>query len=201
MAPASIRRANARVFACAIGRLASFPASFCHSAWVYKNKQLSSPKVKSVSGTTVKKLVDCEGMFSLWGDLAAYKKMYDVEDFAVGLVKFKDGKTLLLEASFLLNMKENEVVDIDMFGTNAGAYLSLYGQVELHKVKDKNVFAIEQVANLPGTAPHSDQIRAFLTAVEKNKPVPVPPEETLEVIKILEGIYRSSATGKEVTFS
>jgi len=53
---------------------------------------------------------------------------------------------------------------------------------------------------LPDVVPHHEEIRAFLECVKKDKEVPVRPEESLEVIKILEGIYRSAETGKEVVF-
>ena len=45
-----------------------------------------------------------------------------------------------------------------------------------------------------------EEIKGFVDAIDKNKEVPVRPEESLEVIKILDGIYQSSKSGKEVQF-
>ncbi len=39
---------------------------------------------------------------------------------------------------------------------------------------------------------------AFAEAVAKGKPSPVPAEQSLDVIAILDGLYRSAAAGKEV---
>ena len=48
--------------------------------------------------------------------------------------------------------------------------------------------------------PHHEEIRVFLECVKEDKEVPVRVEETLEVIKMLEGIYKSAEKGKEVLF-
>jgi predicted dehydrogenase len=39
----------------------------------------------------------------------------------------------------------------------------------------------------------------FAEAVAKGKPSPVPAEQSLQVMAILDGIYRSQEEGKEVT--
>ena len=41
-------------------------------------------------------------------------------------------------------------------------------------------------------------IELFIEAVRKNKPVPVPGEECLITQKIIDGIYKSAETGREV---
>ena len=45
---------------------------------------------------------------------------------------------------------------------------------------------------------HWTEIWDFYDTVVNNKPSPVPAEESLKVIKILDGIYRSQKAGKEV---
>ena len=45
-----------------------------------------------------------------------------------------------------------------------------------------------------------EEIKTFLECVKEDKEVPVRPEESLEVIKMLDGIYKSAETGKEVIF-
>ena len=49
-----------------------------------------------------------------------------------------------------------------------------------------------------GTPPHQEAIREFAHAVHDDLPSPVPVEETLCVIRILEGLYRSAETKGEV---
>ena len=47
-------------------------------------------------------------------------KAFDVEDLAVGLIKFANGATLELEASWAANIKESELMETRLFGTKAG---------------------------------------------------------------------------------
>ena len=49
-----------------------------------------------------------------------------------------------------------------------------------------------------GVAAHHEAIRQFAQAIRDGKPSPVPIEETLSVIRILEGLYRSAETKREV---
>ncbi len=47
-------------------------------------------------------------------------KAFDVEDLAVGLIKFDNGATLEVEASWAVNMQESEMMETRLFGTKAG---------------------------------------------------------------------------------
>ena len=49
-----------------------------------------------------------------------------------------------------------------------------------------------------GTEPHHEAIRAFAEAVAGGTPVPVRPEQSRAVIAILDGLYKSQETGREV---
>ena len=46
--------------------------------------------------------------------------------------------------------------------------------------------------------PHHEEIRQFAEAVRNNHPVPVPPEQSLAVVEMLDAMYKSSRTGREV---
>ena len=50
-----------------------------------------------------------------------------------------------------------------------------------------------------GVGGHQQEIAAFTDAILNNKPSPVPAEQSLKVIRILDGLYRSYESGKEVT--
>jgi predicted dehydrogenase len=53
--------------------------------------------------------------------------------------------------------------------------------------------------SLPPLDGFSGEIRAFLDAIREGKPSPVDPEGVLLVDVIIDGIYRSSREGREVT--
>lgn len=47
--------------------------------------------------------------------------------------------------------------------------------------------------------PHTEELHDFYDCVVNDRPSPVPYTETVKVIAILEGIYRSQREGREVT--
>ena len=48
------------------------------------------------------------------------------------------------------------------------------------------------------TEPHAKECIEFAEAVVNNQPVPVPAEHSLQVMQILNGVYESQETGREV---
>ena len=149
----------------------------------------------SVVGTAVTKLAKQADSWSEWGVID--RENLDVEDFAAGMIRFKNGAVLSLECSFMLNMKNKEEVRVDLFGTKAGASWPEC-EVFAHTDRDYVDMKINLNSRLAKAPPHWEEIRAFARAVIDNTPVPVPPQQSRAVIAILEGLYKSQATGKEV---
>ena len=112
------------------------------------------------------------------------------------VVRFANGASLLLEASFAANLKEN-VFNTHLYGTEAGASafpLEIYG--ERHgAVTDTTVPTFGRWARVK---PHSAEVAAFVEALRNGKPVPVPGEEALVATEIIDGIYASAARGRVV---
>lgn len=158
---------------------------------------MGCPGVKSVTGMIVRKLAgqkDIRGDFGEWD-----RSVYDVEDFAAGFIKFKNGSALNLETSFLLNMSEKEIFNTQIFGTKGGLSLPWGRSPEIYMEKE-GIHLTTQITGAPEVSMHGEQIRAFVKSVMEDKSVPVPPEESLEVIRIIESIYLSARTGKEINF-
>jgi len=146
----------------------------------------------SVTGIAPCKIARTPGIYNTWGHYDP--KDMTVEDFAVGLVRFKNGAALSLEASWMLNMHAPDEVATWIYGTKAGAKWP-----HLEIVTEKNKIILEsRIANRPNIQGHEAEIAAFHDAIVNNKPSPVPPRQTLAVIKILDGLYRSHKTGREV---
>ncbi len=157
---------------------------------------MGCPKVKSVKGVTYTKLAKREDIHGLWGEWD--RKMYDVEDFAAGFITFASGAAISLSCSFLANITVIEDFSTVLYGTEAGIHWP-DGNLATEKngvLQDVKI----HVPQPPDYRPHAEEIRVFLECVKEDKEVPVKPEESLEVIKMLEGIYRSAETGEQITF-
>jgi predicted dehydrogenase len=151
------------------------------------------PEPVSVSAITPQKMAKRQDIRGWWGEWDREK--ITVEDFAAGFIRFKNGAALTLECSWLTNIKESELTKITLMGTQAGAEwpeLTIHGE-SAGSVTDTTLkFPDDKVGG------HQKEIAAFADAILNKKPSPVPAEQSLNVIRILDGLYRSHAAGKEV---
>jgi predicted dehydrogenase len=79
---------------------------------------MGQPEPVSVTGITPNMLGKRKDIRGFWGEWD--RDRMNVEDFAAGFVRFKNGAALSLECSFLANIKESEAYKILLLGTNAG---------------------------------------------------------------------------------
>ncbi len=137
-------------------------------------------------------------------------KTYEVEDSAFGFVKFEDGATVYLEASWALNVRESKEASTTLFGTKAGAEINSgmsFPTNELIINKTFNGMLTEErnsasgnVAYFEGgsTSPEVVEAGQWLRAIIEDGEPLVKPEQAFVVTRILDAIYRSSAEGKEI---
>jgi len=121
---------------------------------------------------------------------------YGVEDFGVGLVKFKSGATVVLESSWALNIPEDTFSTV-ICGTKGGLQSSPVTLVR----EELGSLTIARPELLSGPGGHKEEVRAFVECIRKDLPSPVPAEQALITQQILDGIYESSKTGKEAVIS
>lgn len=122
---------------------------------------------------------------------------YTVEDFTTALIRFDNGLTVSVEASFNLNIKE-DVGDIQLFGTNAGCTinpdLEIFTQMANRFV---NVKPTDSIA-LSFNGLFEREIKGFTDAVKGVAPCIAPAEDGVELMRIIDAIYESAETGKSV---
>jgi predicted dehydrogenase len=156
---------------------------------------MGHPKPVSVVGVTQDKLAHQPGAFSNWG--GPIPKEFDVEEFAAAFVHFANGATLVIEVSWLLHHKtQGEDMQMWLYGDKGGAHWPsnelLFSNNETRQLMNM------QLQNAAGGEPHARECIAFAEAIVDKAPSPVPAEQSLDVIAILDGLYRSAKTGKQV---
>jgi predicted dehydrogenase len=153
---------------------------------------LGAPKPIRVSAVADAYLARRPDITGAWGDWD--RSQLDVEDFAAAFVRFEDGAVLTLETSWLTFQPERELVRVQCLGDRGGLAWP-DGLV----IGETNRVPWEMRPADPGKGqPHHEEILRFAQAVRDGLPSPVPAEESLAVIQILEAVYRSSKEGKEV---
>ena len=121
------------------------------------------------------------------------KKPFDVDDLAVALIKLKSGRTVLLEASWAAHQPLADYNGTQLFGTEAGLALP-----PLHLFRaGKNGYVTESV-NVATRLANANRMAHFIDCLLGRAKPYVPPEQSLAVQKILDAIYLSARTGKEV---
>jgi len=144
------------------------------------------PEPVSVSASTYSKLGP-KGL-GFWGKPIPI----DVEDLGVGLVKFKNGATLFLETSWALHTEKEESY-VKLFGTEAGAVVDppvIYGNKN-NQLWDMHLQYVKNV-------PHDEEMIHFVDSILQNKAPLSTAYQGLMSLKILDGMYRSSESGKEI---
>lgn len=163
---------------------------------------MGRPKVKSISGNTY----DLLGNRSNVKNLSFYKAAdYDatknnVEDMANALIRFENGATLFVDASFTLHAKKDETT-IKIYGDKGGAEIE--PSLEIISEKNNTILNITPQINhatFNFTEAFHSEIDHFVECVLENKEPISPVQDGVEIMKILCGIYESSEKGIEVTF-
>ena len=121
---------------------------------------------------------------------------FNVEDFTSGVVKFDNGLTLTVEASFNLNI-EDDYSYVELFGTKAG--------IRLDPFKVYTKLSPEDQKLLPKKDPEFEfeptfcaEIAHFVDCCRNGTPCRAPAEDGVVLMKMIDAIYKSAETGKSV---
>lgn len=123
-------------------------------------------------------------------------KTYTVEDLAIGHIRFDNGAILQIESSFVNNI-EKDVWNVDIMGQKAGF---TWDPPALYT--DHAGTMINCAPSGIGTADFNQlfklKLRDWVDGCLHNKALTAPGEAGLAVQKMIDGVYRSAAAGKEV---
>lgn len=158
---------------------------------------MGNPNPVAVSGVAKAPLAKHEGAFSQWGHAPVPPDM-DVEDFAAAFVRFENGATLILEVSWLLHHKTTgEDMQMWLYGTEGGSQWPS-GEFMLTNYDTQQFYDRSIKLTADPMEPHALECVEFARVVAEGGPSPVPAEQSLQVMAILDGIYRSQRDGREV---
>ncbi len=160
---------------------------------------MGNPKPVSVSGCTFMKFADNEAQadsaHAAFGD-AAEDGIFDVEDLAMGFVRFDNGACLQIEFSWASNIGDEKLF-VELRGTKAGLSwddnnVSFWGEDEHGELVDYTP-KFHSIGN-----GHQRALEHFSREVLDGAPMDYVPEQGVNMIKLLNAIYESAKTGREV---
>jgi predicted dehydrogenase len=164
---------------------------------------MGRPKVKSISGNVYNQLGNRAHIQNLSfyqaADYDAAKN--DVEDLANALIRFDNGASLMVDLSFSLHAKKDEL-SVKIFGDKGGAEI----EPELLIVSERhntilNITPQVDQLSFDFVAAFQNEIDHFITCCRNEKKTLSPVGDGVELMKMLCGIYESAQQRKEITFS
>lgn len=164
------------------------------------NYLMGQPKPVSVYGATFQKLLnrpDIKDTVDYSSSTTSDKDICDVEDLASAMIRFDDGSVVSIEASFSLNLKEDQG-KIELFGTKGGA--SLNPQLELYTDINGYMTDIQLKTNtaLDMNGLFYNEVAHFVDCLVNGTECLTPAADGVTIMRILDAIYESAETGHEV---
>lgn len=152
---------------------------------------MGNPKPVSVSGMTYAnfgKRTDLATPRGLWD-----VDKFDVDDMGVALIRFADGATLILRACWAAHIEGN-IVGTRILGTEAGAFMS---PLRIYRDMHGSMVDVTPTGLVPVEG-HAAEIVHFISCIRGETECMVKNEQVLDVQAILDAIYESASTGREV---
>lgn len=123
-----------------------------------------------------------------------------VENHAAGMVRFDDGASLLIEASWASHRSEPEYMETHLYGVQAGLVQRNRGGgydfvAELYETRPGGFY---DVALVRSDAPARSSMEHFVDAIVDGTETPAPAAHGLIVQEILDALYLSAERGEPV---
>ena len=119
---------------------------------------------------------------------------FDVEDLAMGFIRFDNGACLQIEFSWASNI-EKEKHFVELRGDKAGL---CWENGSLKIFSEKKGKLTDEKPRFKASNGHMRNLRNFVDVVlEGAQPVFVP-QQGVDMIKILDAVYRSAESGREI---
>jgi len=120
-------------------------------------------------------------------------KTYTVEDLAIGMIRFANGATMVVESSFCAHI-ERGVFDITLMGEKGGG---TWEQPKIFTDQSGTMVNLEP-SFLESDTQWDQKMTDWIECIRTGRKPVCPGEDGVAVQKMLDGIYKSAEVGKEV---
>ena len=162
---------------------------------------MGDPKPLTVSGKAFCKLgADMPNYVyeKMWAeDTKDLNGVYDVDDFVTAFVR-TEGPTITLNGAWAQNIGVAETY-IDFLGTKAGIRLQYGGGFEVFTTKDGKLYSYKP--DIARNNMFGEEINAFISCINTGEKLPSHIDRNILTSRLMQGIYDSSESGKEISFA
>lgn len=149
------------------------------------------PEPELIMGSTYQKIGTRKGV-GLLGDWDW--KNFTVEDLAQGMIRFKNGATLILEAAFAANIEPHDVMQVSLMGDKGGADVF---PLKIYQEKYETLIDITP-SYLPKKGYHELEIERFVDCCLSGRTPLSTPRQGVIIQHIIQAIYQSAETGEAI---
>jgi predicted dehydrogenase len=133
---------------------------------------------------------------NMWAGPPKFDGVMDVEDYTAGLVRYGTKATMSFEIAWACNAEECSYIDI--LGTKAGARVFDGKPLKILTENGGRVADLMPLVADRGNSFHN-QAKSFVAACNGECPPFATGEQGLTTMKLIDAVYKSSETGKEVS--
>jgi predicted dehydrogenase len=125
---------------------------------------------------------------------SAANKQWEVEDYALGILRFKSGAMASLEVSWCTKPPFDGT---EIVGTNGTLFINYPGMpgVVFQAFGDLNERVVPEI---PGESKYGSSFRHFVDCIREDKPPLTPGEVGRDALKLVSSIYESAKQGRQV---
>ena len=162
---------------------------------------MGNPAPVTVSGSAYCKFADSDVADSINSNFGEKVEdgIFDVEDLAMGFIRFDNGVSMQIEFSWASNI-EQEQFFVELRGTKAGSLWSpMTGKFSIFTEEyGKTVDYLPKIDN-GSVHIHGANLKHFIDVILNGAEPHFVPQQGVNMMKILESIYKSAEIGKEIT--
>ena len=159
---------------------------------------MGNPTPVAVSGSTYTKFAHTDvsdSTHTRYGD-KNQNGTFDVEDLAMGMIRFDNGCVMQIEFSWASNIEKEENF-VELRGEKSGARISSHDPLKIFTEEFGKTADI--LPNIKEThSGHENNLRHFVDVLLGEKEPMFVPQQGLDMIKILQGFYKSAEEGREI---
>jgi predicted dehydrogenase len=161
---------------------------------------MGGPRPVAVTGCTYNKFANdsakSDSAHSAFGDTKD-DGIFDVEDLAMGFIRFDNGACLQIEFSWASNIEEERNF-VELRGTKAGFTWEKHGSIVRVYTEEGGALTNIDPLLTGGWGGHEGNLRHFVDVVLNGAKPNFVPAQGVDMIKILNAFYESAEAGHEV---
>jgi len=152
-----------------------------------------SPKPVSVTGVTYAEFGPHKKGIGRWGVEQKTEGTFDVEDLAAAFIRFENGLTINLEVSWALYLEKTKMWS-HLYGKKGGA---AWGD-NVTLISDINGAPATTHVDVPAGDSWTGEMQHFIDSIINDTPTDPGADQGVTMMKMLEAIYKSAETKREV---